>query len=138
VYLKLLGAFFRPTLELDRPATESRRERAAPPWIPTGSWWRAARRSSAPTRWWGARSTTRCARRRDELLGRRGTERQYSRVAGAVLYNLLVIALFGVTLLLFRPQLYASMRALLVIAGSFVRCSSPRTLISQAGRCGPS
>jgi putative nucleotidyltransferase with HDIG domain len=37
-------------------------------------------------------------------------------VAGSVMYNALVIVIFGVTLVLFRPQLYQSMRVLTLFA----------------------
>jgi putative nucleotidyltransferase with HDIG domain len=137
VYLKLLGAFFRPTLELDRPATESRRERARATVDPDRFVVRAREKIVGAHEVVGREEYDKMRTARDELLGRRGTERQYSRVAGAVLYNLLVIALFGVTLLLFRPQLYASMRALLVIAGSFVAVLVAANVISQAGTVRP-
>ena len=52
------------------------------------------------------------------------------RVAGAILLNLLIVAVLGLMLFFFRPQLYASMRVLvdgLLAAGSIhsLRHTSP-------------
>ena len=120
LYLKLLGAFFRPTLELDRAATERRREQARATVTPDRFVVRAGEKIVGAHEVVGREEYDKMRTARAELQGRRGAERQLSRVFGAVLYNLLVVALFGVTLWLFRPQLYASMRALLVTAACFV------------------
>ena len=56
---------------------------------------------------------TSCARRGD-------SRRNASRIVGAVLFNTLVLTIFGLTLLLFRPQLYASIRAVLLFAIVFL------------------
>jgi putative nucleotidyltransferase with HDIG domain len=47
---------------------------------------------------------------------RRGGEHAISRVTGAVLFNLLLLLVFGLTLLLYRPKLYRSFRALVLFA----------------------
>jgi putative nucleotidyltransferase with HDIG domain len=52
----------------------------------------------------------------DELARRGDSRRNASRIVGAVLFNTLVLAIFGLTLFLFRPQLYASTRAVLLFA----------------------
>jgi putative nucleotidyltransferase with HDIG domain len=47
---------------------------------------------------------------------RGGAQYAPGRVGGAVLFNALVVTIFGITLLLFRPRLYASIRALAFFA----------------------
>jgi putative nucleotidyltransferase with HDIG domain len=137
LYLKLLGAFFRPTLEIDRVATERRREQARATVDPDRFVVRAGEKIVGAHEVVGREEYDKMRTARDELQGRRGTERQFSRVAGAVLFNLLVIALFGVTLWLFRPQLYASMRALLVTAACFVAVLVAATVIARADTVRP-
>jgi membrane-associated HD superfamily phosphohydrolase len=132
LYLKLLGAFFRPTIELDRAATERRREQARGTVDPSRFVVRAGEKIVGAHEVVGREEYDKMRTARAELEGRRGTERQFSRVAGAVLFNLLVIALFGVTLLLFRPQLYASLRALLVIAATFTMVLIAAAVVSRA------
>jgi cyclic-di-AMP phosphodiesterase PgpH len=56
---------------------------------------------------------------RDALQERSAGRRNAGRIVGAVLFNTLVIAIFGLTLLLFRPQLYASYRSLVLFAAVF-------------------
>jgi putative nucleotidyltransferase with HDIG domain len=51
-----------------------------------------------------------------ETERRIGGERAIGRVLGAVLYNALVLTIFAITIVLFRPQLYRSFRALALIA----------------------
>ena len=53
---------------------------------------------------------------REAVGSRAAVENVAGRIAGAVLFNMLVLALLGITLLLFRPQLYASLRALALFA----------------------
>jgi putative nucleotidyltransferase with HDIG domain len=53
---------------------------------------------------------------RDEVQRRDGAQYAPGRVGGAVLFNALVVTIFGITLLLFRPRLYASLRALAFFA----------------------
>ena len=132
LYLKLLGAFFRPTLELDRVATERRRDQARATVDPDRFVVRAGEKIVGAHEVVGREEYDKMRTARTELQGRRGTERQFSRVVGAVLFNLLVIALLGVTLWLFRPQLYASMRALLVVSACLVVVLVAATAISRA------
>jgi len=53
---------------------------------------------------------------REAVGSRRAVGNAAGRVVGAVLFNTLVVALLGVTLLLFRPQVYSSLRALVLLA----------------------
>ena len=51
-----------------------------------------------------------------EMERRTGGERALGRIVGSVLYNALVLTIFGITIVLFRPQLYRSYRALTLLA----------------------
>jgi hypothetical protein len=68
---------------------------------------------------------------RDEVQRRHGAERAPGRVLGAVLFNALVIAIFGITLLLFRPQLYRSFRALAFFAVIFLLVLIAAAIVSH-------
>ncbi|MFL5563123.1 MAG: HD family phosphohydrolase [Gemmatimonadaceae bacterium] len=120
VYMKLIGSLFHPTLTLDRAASEKAR---------------AALRASVP----GDQYTVREGEKivgAHEVVGRaeaaklqglqaamqehRGGENAVARVTGSLLYNFLLLVVVGLTLKLYRPQLYTSYRALLLIAVVFL------------------
>jgi cyclic-di-AMP phosphodiesterase PgpH len=56
----------------------------------------------------------------DAMQQRRGGENAIARVTGALLYNFLLLVVVGLTLMLYRPQLYVSYRALTLIAVVFL------------------
>ena len=119
-YRKLLTAFFRPTIEFDRVATERARQ--------------DLRRSVSNVKYTlqlgekivgahevvGREEREKMRALQDELARRGDGRRNVSRVVGAVLFNTLVLTIFGLTLWLFRPQLYESMRAVLLFAIVFL------------------
>ncbi len=137
LYLKLLGAFFRPTLEVDRPATERRRDEARATVDPDRFVVRPGEKIVGAHEVVGREEYDKMRTARAALQGRLGSERQFSRIAGAVLFNLLVIALLGVTLWLFRPPLYASMRVLIVVSACFVAVLIAASVISRADTVRP-
>ena len=116
VYLKLLGAVFRPTLVLDRTALE--RERLAVLRTVDANKYRvrAGEKIVGAHEVVGREEFEKMRELREALGTRRAVGNAAERVVGAVLFNSLVIALLGVTLLLFRPQVYASLRALVLLA----------------------
>jgi membrane-associated HD superfamily phosphohydrolase len=67
----------------------------------------------------------------DELAKRGDSRRNASRIVGAVLFNTLVLTIFGLTLLLFRQQLYGSLRAVLLFAIVFVIVIITSSLIAH-------
>ena len=114
VYIKLLGNLFHPTLVFDRAATEKARDEL---------------RSSVPQNKYSVREGEKIVGAHevvgraeyDKLRGlqtalqqRSGGEHAVSRVAGAIMFNLLLLLVFGLTLLLYRPRLYRSYRALVL------------------------
>ena len=115
-YRKLLTAFFRPTIVYDPVATESARQ-ALRQSVPSVKYTlRPGEKIVGAHEVVGREEHEKMRALRDELSSRGDSRRSLSRVVGAVLFNTLVIAIFGLTLLLFRPQLYASVRAVLLFA----------------------
>jgi putative nucleotidyltransferase with HDIG domain len=120
VYMKLIGTLFHPTLVLDRAASDKAR---------------AALRASVPTDQYTVREGEKIVGAH-EVVGRaeaeklkglqdatqehRSGENAVARVAGSLLYNFLLLVVIGLTLKLYRPQLYTSYRALLLIAVVFL------------------
>ena len=119
-YTKLIGTLFHPTVVVDRVASEKAR---------------AVLRASVPEEQYAVREGEKIVGAH-EVVGRaesaklrglqsaiqqrRGGENAVARVSGALLYNFLLLAVVGLTLLLYRPALYASYRALILIAVVFL------------------
>ncbi|MEP7066075.1 MAG: hypothetical protein ABI889_08600, partial [Gemmatimonadota bacterium] len=119
LYLKLLAGLLHPTIIPDPVATERRR---------------ADLRSSVDTNRYIVRAGEKVVGEH-EVVGRAefdkmhamhdamqssvGGDRGFRRVLGGIAYNALVLAIFGIAVLVFRPRLYRSMRALALFAGVF-------------------
>jgi putative nucleotidyltransferase with HDIG domain len=119
LYLKLITSLFRPTITLDRAATERRREEL---------------RRSVPESKHAVRLGEKIVGAhevvgRDEhdklraLQARLGEERdaqpRLKRAVGSVLFDLAILILLGTTLYFFRPRVYGHARSVVVI-GSLV------------------
>jgi hypothetical protein len=117
-YVRLLGAFFRPTLSYQRAETELRRDQlrrsvdSVEAVVLAGQkivgahevvTEQAARRVEAMRRAVGGRSST-LGRRVEAAVGRLGL-------------NTLIVALFGAILLLYRPEVYRSWPSMAFFAG---------------------
>ncbi len=124
LYVKLLSAFFRPTLVADRPTTERRRGEAAQSVEADRFYVRAGEKIVGAHEVVGREEYEKLRGFRDALQRRGQAEsspaRGAARVAGTVLYNLVLIVVLGVTPLLFRPQLYRSFRVILLFAAAFL------------------
>jgi cyclic-di-AMP phosphodiesterase PgpH len=120
LYVKLLGAFFRPTLVYDRPATELRRQEMRRTVAEEKYRVRAGEKIVGAHEVVVREQYEKLRALRDELQARRGAERVAGRVTGAVLFDFLLVALFGIALLLFRPAVYASLRSLALFVTVFV------------------
>jgi putative nucleotidyltransferase with HDIG domain len=130
-FRKLLTAFFRPTIVYDRVATERARQ--------------ALRRSVPNVKYTlqlgekivgahevvGREEREKMRALQNELARRGDSRRNVSRIVGAVLFNTLVLAIFGLTLFLFRPALYASIRAVLLFAIVFLIVIVTSSLIAH-------
>jgi hypothetical protein len=128
LYIKLLSAFFRPTVTYDRIATERRRQELRNSVDTTQYTVRAGERIIGEHEVVGREEHDKLRALHDAMQSRTGGERSAGRVTGTVLYNALVLLILWVTIGLFRPALYDSMRwlatfavlSLLVLAGAAV------------------
>ena len=118
LYLKLLGSFFHPSIVADRPGTERIREElrrnvSADKYIV-----RQGEKIVGAHEVIGREDYEKMRALRDQLQAAPDGRWDFRRVAGAVLLNTLLIGIVGLTLLLFRPQLYRSMRVVLLVAAT--------------------
>jgi cyclic-di-AMP phosphodiesterase PgpH len=132
VYIKLLSAFFRPTITYDRAATERLRQEARAAVSPVKFEVRKNQKIVGAHEVVGREEYEKMRALRDAMNEGVSGEGRLRRVLGAVLFNTLVISLFGITLLLFRPQLYASMRAMALIAIAWALVLVASAVISKA------
>ena len=116
LYERLLTAFYRPTIVFDRQATDARREELRRSVAVNKYEVRHREKIVGANEVVGQAEHDKMRALRDEIQKRKIGQGDMSRMVGSVLFNTLVIAIFGVTLLLFRPQLYASVRSLSLVA----------------------
>ena len=119
-FRKLLTAFFRPTIVYDRVATERARQelRRAVPNVKYSL--QLGEKIVGAHEVVGRVEQEKMRALQDELARRGDSRRNAKRIVGAVMFNTLVLAIFGLTLLLFRPALYDSLRAVLLFALVFL------------------
>ncbi|NUO62508.1 MAG: HDIG domain-containing protein [Gemmatimonadaceae bacterium] len=131
VYTKLLGTFFHPTLALDRAATAKAQ---------------ADLRASVPAERYSVREGEKIVGAH-EVVGRaeyeklrglqlalqehRGGENAIGRVVGSMLFNFMLLIVVGLTLMLYRPQLYRSIRALILVAVVFLVVLTGASVVSR-------
>jgi cyclic-di-AMP phosphodiesterase PgpH len=120
LYTKLLGVFFQPTLSYDRAATEAQRQEMRRSVSREKYRVRSGEKIVGAHEVVGPEENEKMRALGDALQGRVRGDRVVGRVVGAVLFNLLIVALFGVALLLFRPALYASFRVMTLFALIFL------------------
>ncbi len=116
LFERLLTAFYRPTIVLDRAATDARRDDLRRSVSANKYEVRYREKIVGANEVVGQAEHDKMRALRDEMQKRKVGQGDASRMLGSVLFNTLLIAIFGITLLLFRPQLYASVRALALVA----------------------
>jgi hypothetical protein len=131
VFRKLLAAFFRPTIAYDRVATDQARQELRRS-VPNVKYtMRQGEKIVGAHEVVGREEQEKMRALQDELARRGDGRRNASRIVGAVLFNTLVLTIFGLTLLLFRPRLYASIRAVLLFAIVFLIVIVAASLIAH-------
>jgi putative nucleotidyltransferase with HDIG domain len=116
VYTKLLGAFFRPTLVENAAATSAAREELRRS-VDANLYEVQAREKIVGANEVVGRGEHEKLRALQQELQRRGSGGVLvGRIVGSVLFNFLLISLVGITLILHRPALYASFRAVALVA----------------------
>src|SRR6185503_12528892 len=119
-FRKLLTAFFRPTIVYDRVATERARQELRRS-VPNAKYTlQLGEKIVGAHEVVGREEREKMRALQDELARRGAGRRNANRVVGAVLFNTLVLTIFGLTLWLFRPALYGSIRAVLLFAIVFL------------------
>jgi cyclic-di-AMP phosphodiesterase PgpH len=130
-YRKLLTAFFRPTVVYDRVAMEKAKQELRRT-VPNVKYTlQPGEKIVGAHEVVGREEREKMRALQDELARRGDSRRNASRIVGAVLFNTLVLTIFGLTLLLYRPQLYGSIRALLLFAIVFLIVIVTSSLIAH-------
>jgi putative nucleotidyltransferase with HDIG domain len=119
-FRKLLTTFFRPTIVYDRVATERERQELRRSVSPVKYSLQLGEKIVGAHEVVGRVEQEKMRALQDELASRGDSRRNASRIVGAVMFNTLVLAIFGLTLLLFRPALYGSIRQVLLLAIVFL------------------
>ena len=119
-FRKLLTAFFRPTIVYDGSATERARQELRRSVSSVKYALQLGEKIVGAHEVVGRVEQEKMRALQDELARRGDSRRNVSRIVGAVLFNTLVVSIFGLTLLLFRPALYGSIRAVLLLAVVFL------------------
>ncbi|HET7564804.1 MAG TPA: HDIG domain-containing protein, partial [Gemmatimonadaceae bacterium] len=122
LYLKLLSTFFHPTIALDRAATEQRRQELRNSVDANLFQVRAGEKIVGEHEVVGKPAYEKMRALHDAMQARviGGGPRATGRILGAIAYNALVLAIFGIAVVLFRPQLYQSYRSLSLFALVFL------------------
>jgi putative nucleotidyltransferase with HDIG domain len=119
LYLKLLSGFLHPTILPDRAATERHREDLRNSVDVNRYMVRAGEKVVGEHEVVGRPEFDKMHAMHDAMQSTVGGDRAFRRVLGGIAYNALVLAIFGIAILVFRPRLYRSMRALALFAGVF-------------------
>jgi putative nucleotidyltransferase with HDIG domain len=116
LYIRLLTSFFRPTIVPDPAATRLRRDELVRSVSPVKYQVQAGEKIVGANEVVGRGQHDKLRALRDALEARRGAGHGFKRVLGGVVFNFLVIALLGIALILFRPQVYDNVRHLTALA----------------------
>jgi putative nucleotidyltransferase with HDIG domain len=116
LYMRLLATFFRPTIVPDRAATEVRREEVRRS-IPAAKYEvLAGEKIIGANEVVGREQNEKLRALHDAVDKYRGSQRGARRVIGSILFDFLLVALLGITLLIFRPVVYETFRWVLTVA----------------------
>jgi putative nucleotidyltransferase with HDIG domain len=132
VYFRLLGALFHPTIVPNGAATQLRREDMRRS-VPKAKYEvRVGEKIIGANEVVGREEHDKLRALHDAVDQRRATERAARRIAGAILFNALIISLLGITILIFRPAVYRNWRWLLMFAGATVIVLVGAAIVSHA------
>jgi hypothetical protein len=120
LYLKLLSAFFHPTLALDQAATEQLRQDLRASVDVNRYVVRAGEKIVGAHEVVGRPEFEKMKALHDAMQTHTRGQRAVGRIAGSISYNALVLAIFGIAIVLFRPQLYSAFRSLALFASVFL------------------
>jgi putative nucleotidyltransferase with HDIG domain len=134
LYTRLLATFFHPTIVPDRATTEVRREDVRRS-VPTAKYdVQAGEKIVGANEVVGREQNEKLHALHDAADKYRGSERGARRIVGAVLFDFLIIALLGATLIVMRSTIYANFRwlttvavtiALVLVGGAIIAAERP-------------
>lgn len=119
LYLKLLAGLLHPTIIPDPAATERRRVDLRNSVDVNRYMVRPGEKIVGEHEVVGRAEFDKMHALHDAMQSTVGGDHGVRRVLGGVAYNALVLAIFGIAILVFRPKLYRSMRALALFAAVF-------------------
>ena len=134
VYLRTLGAFFRPTLRPDPAATRLRIDELVGSVKPNRFEVRAGEKIVGANEVVSPEDHDKLRALAAQLATRPGAELGVARTLGGILLNFVILAVLGIVLAMFRPEVYEKIRfvglfaaviALVVIAAAVVASASP-------------
>ena len=119
LYLKLLSGLVHPTVVPDATATERRRDDLRKSVDVNRYTVRAGEKIVGEHEVVGKAEFDKIRAMHDAMQASVSGQRAFRRVLGGIAYNALVLAIFGIAVLVFRPALYRSMRSLALFAVVF-------------------
>lgn len=134
VYLRVLGAFFRPTLRPDPTATRLRIDELVRSVKPNRFEVRAGEKIVGANEVVSPEDHDKLRALAAELAARPGSERGIGRTVGGILLNFVILAVLGFVLAMFRREVYEKLRfvglfasviALVLIAAAVVAGATP-------------
>jgi putative nucleotidyltransferase with HDIG domain len=137
LYIRLLTSFFRPTVVPDPAATRIRREDLVRSISAVKHQVQQGEKIVGANEVVGRAQHDKLRALRDALEARRGAGHGLKRVLGGVVFNFLVIALLGVALILFRPQVYDNVRHLLALAAIAASVIAAAAVVARADSVRP-
>lgn len=116
IYTRLLATFFHPTIVPDRATTKLRRDEVRQS-VPVEKYdVQAGEKIIGANEVVGREQHDKLLALRDATDRSRPAERGGRRIVGSVLFDFLIIALLGVTLIVFRPAIYENFRWVIAVA----------------------
>jgi cyclic-di-AMP phosphodiesterase PgpH len=132
LYIRLLTSFFHPTVVPDPAATQIRRDELARSISPVKHQIQAGEKIVGANEVVGRAQHDKLRALRDALEARRDAGHGAKRLVGGVLFNFLVIALLGIALILFRPQVYDNVRHLIALAAIAAIVVTASAIVARA------
>ena len=118
LYIRLLATFFHPTIVPDRAATELRREEARRSVSISKHDVLAGEKIVGANEVVGREQNEKLRALHDAVDSGHGGKGAGRRVVGSILFDFLLIALLGLTIVVCRPQIYENFRWLLTVAAA--------------------
>jgi cyclic-di-AMP phosphodiesterase PgpH len=118
IYMRLLATFFHPTIVFDRTATEVRRDDVRRSITPAKYDVLAGEKIIGANEVVGREQNEKLRALHDAIDTSRGVTRGTRRIVGSILFDFLVVALLGISLVTFRRAVYTNFRWMLIVAMS--------------------